>query len=915
MFPVYLTQITSSSEIVTFHSLIDESGRPNKNYLIPSSNTINPISQPDIFGNNNLYEDYTTFMGNIPSTETVDELKTVLYNKLNWRLLHAISILSNNSGDFAKTYYFQYNFYNNYKNKILEALTERTGTYQTCDATTLPPYPSNYTPQEYHFGYYNLSGLFFNPTMDREDTWGYYMSNIPYTLETTLNTVISGKPYSSPSYTKTGTLQFIQYPTGGKTIFEYELNDYSKCVKPSFVELETYNYNSSGGGLRISQITNYNNLRTISQVKKYYYTQDSVPGDVYTQKSSGILKRKPVYQSSFYTTDQIQLYMLNWLHWTSQNPGTANMQITQTGGFLMQTTNDNTPFIGYSSVIEQTLDASGNSNGYVRYQFSNYDEDVWGATHLDERYWLSNVPGDNYANSVSSRAQERGKLMAEDYYDATGILKKSVRNHYQPSNENYFLTLNQEAIFFCTDPYQCAIMLAAFKTYTYSYLMDKQIVTEYLGANNVVQTENNYSYNSHKLLSKTDIIRSDGKKQTTRLVYPFEIISGSDATVLNTMTNKHVISDYVSKITYLDEEPNGQAIEGEYRKYKEIVANSSLFRPERIDILKKGNPVSIGSLLSQNGNFVNLSTSYFQPEVDYLYDSYGNPVEYKPVGSNLPTAYLWGYNYHYPIAEIKNATYEQANTTLPANAQVTAYTYKPLVGIETITDPRGVTTYYHYDVLGRLQNIENDDNAIIERYDYHYKHNVAELINGNIAGLNELPIDEGSKTYTLTNFISIPGNNLSEICGNVNIAWSVSSNLQGYPEGDCFNDAISVSHKGSIGSGWIKAFVSFNGDTMTVKKDVQIIPPLPMVVDITQYNSNINNLYFLANTSLPATSYVWIFNSQVVGHNSRLNYYYDEQNDPNHANTLQLTASDGNKTGIVTMTVYGTIYIYDEEEE
>lgn len=56
----------------------------------------------------------------------------------------------------------------------------------------------------------------------------------------------------------------------------------------------------------------------------------------------------------------------------------------------------------------------------------------------------------------------------------------------------------------------------------------------------------------------------------------------------------------------------------------------------------------------------------------------------------------------------------------PQNAQMTTYTYKPLVGITSITDPRGEATLYVYDDFGRLKYIKDKDKNILKRYTYHY---------------------------------------------------------------------------------------------------------------------------------------------------------------------------------------------------
>ena len=64
-------------------------------------------------------------------------------------------------------------------------------------------------------------------------------------------------------------------------------------------------------------------------------------------------------------------------------------------------------------------------------------------------------------------------------------------------------------------------------------------------------------------------------------------------------------------------------------------------------------------------------------------------------------------------------TIDNLRTKLP-NALVTTYTYKPLVGILTMTDPRGVVTKYDYDSFGRLRKVTRAD-KVIETHDYHYK--------------------------------------------------------------------------------------------------------------------------------------------------------------------------------------------------
>lgn len=57
----------------------------------------------------------------------------------------------------------------------------------------------------------------------------------------------------------------------------------------------------------------------------------------------------------------------------------------------------------------------------------------------------------------------------------------------------------------------------------------------------------------------------------------------------------------------------------------------------------------------------------------------------------------------------------------PSNAQMATYTYDPLVGITSMTDVKGNTTYYEYDSFQRLLNIKDKDRNIVKRYSYHFQ--------------------------------------------------------------------------------------------------------------------------------------------------------------------------------------------------
>lgn len=56
----------------------------------------------------------------------------------------------------------------------------------------------------------------------------------------------------------------------------------------------------------------------------------------------------------------------------------------------------------------------------------------------------------------------------------------------------------------------------------------------------------------------------------------------------------------------------------------------------------------------------------------------------------------------------------------PHDSQLTFYTYEPLIGLTSTTDPKGYTTYYQYDEFQRLQYLKDANGNIVKEYSYNY---------------------------------------------------------------------------------------------------------------------------------------------------------------------------------------------------
>ncbi len=135
------------------------------------------------------------------------------------------------------------------------------------------------------------------------------------------------------------------------------------------------------------------------------------------------------------------------------------------------------------------------------------------------------------------------------------------------------------------------------------------------------------------------------------------------------------------------------------------------------------------------------------------YDDKGNLLEAVRTDGS-PVSYVWGYKSNRLIAKIENAGYDQMSTaqenaiaqaidaadndtdansentlrqrletlrTLFPEAMVTTYTYDPLVGVTSITDPRGYTNTYRYDGFDRLKEVRDAAGDRVSDYEYGYK--------------------------------------------------------------------------------------------------------------------------------------------------------------------------------------------------
>lgn len=250
---------------------------------------------------------------------------------------------------------------------------------------------------------------------------------------------------------------------------------------------------------------------------------------------------------------------------------------------------------------------------------------------------------------------------------------------------------------------------------------------------NITETKEDYTYNLEnyqlEAIETTDSKNAIYKKEMVYATpnYNASAFNSEENVLINEMINQNFINIPILTKTY---------------------KNSSILSTTQ-SIYKHGKPYKIKT--AKKDNALEERLTY------HSYDVYGNPLDISKA-DGVHVYYVWGYNHSKPIAKIEHFTayatgsglhpvidpttealFETARnlsnldletdltialnairTALP-NSMVTTMTYKPLIGVSTVTDPKGDIQYFTYDTYNRLQYVKDKEGNILKKNDYHYK--------------------------------------------------------------------------------------------------------------------------------------------------------------------------------------------------
>lgn len=560
-----------------------------------------------------------------------------------------------------------------------------------------------------HFGYFNNKKFFTDNT-----TQGYSLSRNDFE-----NQYFSSREPDF-AYAKYETLSKLYFPTGGHREFTYEPNDYGQRITRWPFSLTPVGGNPTTGGIRIATVADYTQEGTKASEVNYLYKPD-----LNSTTSSGILTAIPEYTSS-----------------------------NSNGGYDFSTRSF-IPFdrlqshITYTTVIEKYLDGS-----YKKQTFSNYDN---GANDVAP-FYETPVPAFWDKANYSDHSFRRGQVkIISDYNNSQSpssqddVVSKETLQH-QDQFDDYSRLIRAVRLKHGNSQTGTGYRVVAYPIYYFPNHLRKQISEiRSTVSTATITTTADYTYDSHNNLIEKTVPDSKGNLVKINYFYPYNFSTANANNPYKQMVDKNITSKVVEEFKALEKEGQTYVLEGQIKDYSDVSGNGT-FLPKHIYSLLRGSALPMSTKAStaydDNQNQLVFDSKYkLQQTLDY--NSNGQITQItKEAGPNTPgfsTSILWGYNNRYPVAQVANANYTTVSSLVNLNllnqpttevllrqelsnlrtspvlnkAKITTSTYKPLVGLTSITDQNGLTTYNEYDEFGRLSLIRDNNYNILKKYCYN----------------------------------------------------------------------------------------------------------------------------------------------------------------------------------------------------
>jgi len=555
-----------------------------------------------------------------------------------------------------------------------------------------------------------------------QDQWGYYNGAL---TNTTLipNPTQYNKPElgnngdnhsANETYTKASSLSRIIYPTGGSINFDFELNSFDNYWVPDYAT--SSNTVSHGNGLRVRAITWKQADQSISKMQNFDYTGGKAlcPVNIYRNYNHPT-------GNGFYNNAGSNPYFTNLTYFVDEFNG---------HGYYTPSSLAAMNGVGYNQVTNKLLDQTNASTGSIVTEFHNNPA----VLPSNSVQFMSKI-----AVSVPARENwdlpKNGTVKSVKYFDQGGILqKKSLTTSYNYKSPLFYggrISGYGDYIFYVppsgSNPGQWSsklqFMVAEYPIYDFETLPYNTVDTEYFTAGDSLLTTTEIYYNGNRFVNQI-LKRCPNYIEDQRFQY----------NVLPAMAAQNRLQDMTDH----------------YFSRTNKLASVSYKTPSDVHIIEKSFKPIGNHFVPDKETERNLNQTAGNTMTYSIYDEFSNPAEmYDNEGR---TNLIWGYGGKYLIAKVENANYSDVRNVLGGisavyafssnpsptdaavraflaplrtdsrvnRAKVTTYTYKPLVGLSSETDPTGITSYYEYDDKHRLAFVKDQSGNIIKSYDYHF---------------------------------------------------------------------------------------------------------------------------------------------------------------------------------------------------